>query len=277
MVVSTTRAYEPASLGQDRAHSSAHDAPPQASRRGVPGLLPRRSRAGATSAVLRPAARARGRAGAAASSPAAARGPGRPAGPPGRGRAGPAARSCSAPGTGSRIASPSMPTGMCGRSDSMTTSRAVSAVSARAGRAGAAAPPPGPPPSTWTPTTPSRPVSSRARRPEARDVVGLVRVVADQHGLRPVEDHLAVGPDRQVRARPAPVSRSGSMVQRGAGLVVAVGGALDDLGVGAERCVVHEGPAADHAEVDPDLDAVAPRASSPAAGSSRSSPRSRAK
>ena len=46
------------------------------------------------------------------------------------------------------------------------------------------------------------------------------------------------------------VQQVGEHLKRGAGLVVAVGGALHDLGVGSERGVVDERAAADHAEVD---------------------------
>ena len=88
-----------------------------------------------------------------------------------------------------------------------------------------------------------RPPSRRAASAEAGGVVRAVRVVADQHGLR-ARRRRAPPCDPQARAA-RPASRSGSMSQRRAALVVAVGRALHDLGVGAEGRVVDEGAAVD--------------------------------
>ena len=49
-----------------------------------------------------------------------------------------------------------------------------------------------------------------ARAGPPGDIAGLVGVVAHQHRLRPVEYHLAVDPDPQVRSL-VPASRSGSI------------------------------------------------------------------
>ena len=157
-------------------------------------------------------------------------------------------------GVGISTDSPSIPTGIRGWSASMMTSRAVSVVRWRERCAARSRPAAWAAFSILTPTTPSRPWSSRARRP-AGDVPGLVGVVADQHRLRAVEYHLPVGADYEVCSLVAgqQVRQHG---QRGAGFLVAVGGALHDLGVSAEGRVIDERTVADQAKVDPQLDAV---------------------
>ena len=130
--------------------------------------------------------------------------------------------------------------GSAAASASMTTSCAVSTVQ-RAGRCAAAQ-------QRRPPGRRCRPSRRRRRaRPgragpaaQAGEVAGLVGVVADQHGLRPVEGHLRRRPGPPGAAPWWPVSRSGSIASVGAALVVAVGRALHDLGVGAERRVVDE-------------------------------------
>ena len=68
----------------------------------------------------------------------------------------------------------------------------------------------------------ARPRSSRARRPEPGEVARPVGVVADQHRLRVVDGRRRPTSRAQLRPRVRRVSRSGSIVERGAGLVVAV-------------------------------------------------------
>ena len=94
-----------------------------------------------------------------------------------------------------------------------------------------------------TPSTPSTPAVQPRPAAEAGDVARPVRVVADQHRLGRVDDD-AVRPCAAAAARLWPARRSGSISQVVPRLVVAVLGALHDLGVGAERGVVDERPAA---------------------------------
>ncbi len=93
---------------------------------------------------------------------------------------------------------------------------------------------------------------------KAGDVAGPVRVVADEERLRPV-DLRTVRQGGQPGAAVA-LQQVGQQLQRRAELVAAVGGIIDDFGVGAERRVVDEGPVADHAEVDAQFDGIAQRA-----------------
>lgn len=93
---------------------------------------------------------------------------------------------------------------------------------------------------------------------KARDVVHFVGVASHQKRLRPV-DRLPVG-DRGEPGTTVPLEQVGQRVEGGAQLVVAVGGRLHDLGVGAERDVVDEREAADYPEVDAQVDAVGQRA-----------------
>jgi hypothetical protein len=93
---------------------------------------------------------------------------------------------------------------------------------------------------------------------KARYVPRSVRVAGHQQRLRPIDRHA-------IRERPQPrsamaVQQVRQGVQGRAELVVTVRGRLHHLGVGAERRVVDERPATDHAQVDMQLDAVAERA-----------------
>jgi hypothetical protein len=78
-------------------------------------------------------------------------------------------------GVGIMTDSPSIPTGICGWSASMMTSRAVSAVRLRERCAARSSPAAWAAFSILIPMTPSRPWSSRAAA-QAGDVAGLVRV-----------------------------------------------------------------------------------------------------
>src|SRR5690606_17625390 len=92
---------------------------------------------------------------------------------------------------------------------------------------------------------------------EAEGVVGAGRVVADQYRLGR-GDRGVTGPGHQ----PGPLlagEQVGQQLQAGADLVVAVGGALHDRRVRAERGVVDEGPVPGEAQVHPEFHAVRQR------------------
>lgn len=106
----------------------------------------------------------------------------------------------------------------------------------------------------------SAPVQSRPMT-EPRQVVHLVRAVADQHSLWTHRGH-ARGARSQHRS-----GTSGEEIrehlQEGAGLGVAVLRTLDYLGVRPERCVVDESSTADISQIHRDLDAVDERVEAP--------------
>ena len=83
---------------------------------------------------------------------------------------------------------------------------------------------------------------------QAGDVAALIRVVADQHGLWPVEYHLPADPNHQVRSL-VPAEHVREHLQDRASLVVAVGGAPHDFGMDAERRVVDERAVPNQAQV----------------------------
>ena len=160
-------------------------------------------------------------------------------------------------GVGIRTASPSMPTGISGASASMTTSWAVSRriplAWLPASRAAAFAAL-----STVTATTPSSPLSRRARRPSPAMSPNSYGLLLTRTACGP---SIATSPSTRTTSRGSalPGQDVGQQLQRGAALVVAVGLALHDVGVGAEGGVVDERPAADRAEVDAQLDTVGQR------------------
>jgi hypothetical protein len=93
---------------------------------------------------------------------------------------------------------------------------------------------------------------------KARYVPRSVRVAGHQQRLRPINRH-AIRECREPRP-PVAVQQVRQRVQGRAELVVTVRGCLYHLGVGAERRVVDERPATDHAEVDMQFDAIRERA-----------------
>jgi len=93
---------------------------------------------------------------------------------------------------------------------------------------------------------------------KARYVSRPVRIAGHQQRLRPIDRH-PVRERRQPRPAVA-VQQVRQRVQGRAELVVTVRGCLHHLGVGAERRVVDERPAGDHAQVDMQFDAIGERA-----------------
>ena len=90
--------------------------------------------------------------------------------------------------------------------------------------------------------------------PEPGDVAHPVLVVGDQDRLGALDGHV-LGPGHQPRPL-MPGQQPWQLVQGGAGLVVAVGRALHDGGIGPEGGVVDERAAGDDPQVDAELDPV---------------------
>ena len=154
-------------------------------------------------------------------------------------------------GGSSRTASPSIPAGTGRR---RRTSK-VGALHCRTGRCGARPRSPRP---VGAPAIaiPSRPSSIAGRVPEPTARPEPVAVVRDQdHGARVVLVSVRARP-AQVEPRPGRPEGVGHRVEQRAELRVAVAGALDRLGVDAERDVVDEHAPVDLGEIDPALAAV---------------------